>query len=114
IFLPFEQVGDIKKQSEGTGLGLAISHQIVKLMGSTIQVKSEIGQGSTFWIDLDLQESVDWIQSARVMAAGKIIGIATGKRRILIVDDKWENRSVVLNLLDEIGFEMAEASDGQE
>jgi|GEM_PF-1007361 len=114
IFLPFEQVGDIKKQSEGTGLGLAISHQIVKLMGSTIQVKSEIGQGSTFWIDLDLQESVDWIQSARVMAAGKIVGIATGKRRILIVDDKWENRSVVLNLLNEIGFEMAEASDGQE
>ncbi len=114
IFLPFEQVGDIKKQSEGTGLGLAISHQIVKLMGSTIQVKSEIGQGSTFWIELDLQESVDWIQSARVMAAGKIVGIATGKRRILVVDDKWENRSVVVNLLDEIGFEMAEASDGQE
>ncbi|MEH2056278.1 MAG: response regulator [Nostoc sp.] len=114
IFLPFEQVGDIKKQSEGTGLGLAISQKIVQLMDSTIQVKSEIGQGSTFWIDLDLPESVDWMQSARVMAAGKIVGIATGKRRILIVDDKWENRSVVLNLLEEIGFEMAEASDGQE
>ncbi|MEH2361403.1 response regulator [Nostoc sp.] len=114
IFLPFEQVGDIKKQSEGTGLGLAISQKIVQLMESTIQVKSEIGQGSTFWIDLDLSESVDWMQSARIMAAGKIVGIATGKRRILIVDDKWENRSVVVNLLEEIGFEIAEATDGQE
>ncbi|MFN6484931.1 MULTISPECIES: response regulator [unclassified Nostoc] len=114
IFLPFEQVGEVKKQSEGTGLGLAISQRIVQLMDSTIQVKSEIGQGSTFWIDLDLQESVDWMQSARVISAGKIIGIATGKKRILIVDDKWENRSVVMNLLDEIGFEIIEASDGQE
>ncbi|MEH1908244.1 MAG: response regulator [Nostoc sp.] len=114
IFLPFEQVGDIKKQSEGTGLGLAISQKIVQLMDSTIQVKSERGQGSTFWIDLDLSESVDWMQSARIMAAGKIVGIATGKRRILIVDDKWENRSVVVNLLEEIGFEIAEATDGQE
>ncbi|MEH2295486.1 response regulator [Nostoc sp.] len=114
IFLPFEQVGDIKKQSEGTGLGLAISQRIVQLMDSTIQVKSEIGQGSTFWIDLDLPESVDWMQSTRVMAAGKIVGIATGKRRILIVDDKWENRSVVVNLLEEIGFEIVEATNGQE
>ncbi|ACC79935.1 response regulator [Nostoc punctiforme] len=114
IFLPFEQVGEVKKQSEGTGLGLAISQRIVQLMDSTIQVKSEIGQGSTFWIDLDLQESVDWMQSARVISAGKIVGIATGKRRILIVDDRWENRSVVMNLLDEIGFEIIEASDGQE
>ncbi|OUL20243.1 hybrid sensor histidine kinase/response regulator [Nostoc sp. RF31YmG] len=114
IFLPFEQVGDTKKQSEGTGLGLAISQKIVQLMGSTIQVKSELGQGSTFWIDLNLQESIDWIQSARVITAGKIVGIASGKRRILIIDDKWENRSVVVNLLEEIGFEMAEATDGQE
>ncbi|WP_392534260.1 response regulator [Nostoc sp. C117] len=114
IFFPFEQVGEIKKQSEGTGLGLAISQKIVQLMDSTIQVKSEIGQGSTFWIDLDLQESVDWIQSGRVMAAGKIVGIATDRKKILIVDDKWENRSVVVNLLEEIGFEIIEASDGQE
>ncbi|MBH8554835.1 response regulator [Nostocaceae cyanobacterium CENA357] len=116
IFLPFEQVGDSKKQAEGTGLGLAISQKIVKLMGSTIQIKSELGQGSTFWIDLDLQESVDWIQiqSAKVINSAKIVGIVGSKKKILIVDDKWENRSVLTNLLEEIGFEMAEAADGQE
>ncbi|MDZ8051883.1 MAG: ATP-binding protein [Aulosira sp. ZfuVER01] len=114
IFLPFEQVGDTKKQSEGTGLGLAISQKIIRLMGSKIEVKSELGQGSNFWIDLDLQESVDWMQSARVVTGGKIVGIANGKRRILVVDDKWENRSVVISLLEEIGFVMSEATDGQE
>ncbi|RKZ72952.1 MAG: hypothetical protein DRR16_33515 [Candidatus Parabeggiatoa sp. nov. 3] len=48
IFLPFEQVGDTQKQLEGTGLGLAISRQLVELMGNEIQVKSEVGKGSTF------------------------------------------------------------------
>ncbi|MBD2162998.1 response regulator [Calothrix membranacea FACHB-236] len=114
IFLPFEQVGDNQKQSEGTGLGLAISQKIVQLMGSKIQVKSELNQGSTFWIDLDLQESSDWMQSVRTIAGDQIIGIANGTRKVLIVDDKWENRSVIVNLLQELGFEIAEASNGEE
>ncbi|MBD2209496.1 response regulator [Nostoc linckia FACHB-104] len=114
IFLPFEQVGDNQKQSEGTGLGLAISQKIVQLMGSKIQVKSELNQGSTFWIDLDLQESSDWMQSVRTIAGDQIVGIANGKRKVLIVDDKWENRSVIVNLLQELGFEIAEASNGEE
>lgn len=115
IFLPFEQVGDTKKQSEGTGLGLAISNKIVQLMGSNIQVKSELYQGSTFWIDLDLPESIDWIQSARLIEGSKIVGIADGRKpNILVVDDKWENRSVVINILGELGFILTEASNGQE
>ncbi|WGV25801.1 ATP-binding protein [Halotia branconii] len=114
IFLPFEQVGDSKKQAEGTGLGLAISQKIVQLMGSTIQIKSEPNQGSTFWIDLELPESVDWIQSAKVINNSKIVDIVGNKKKILIVDDKWENRSVVIHLLEKIGFEMAEAANGQE
>ncbi|OUC11570.1 MAG: hypothetical protein B0A82_27220 [Alkalinema sp. CACIAM 70d] len=48
IFLPFEQVGDPRRQAEGTGLGLTISQQIVGLMGSKLEVQSELGQGSCF------------------------------------------------------------------
>lgn len=61
IFLPFEQVGEQARKAEGTGLGLSISQQIVQLMGSQIQVRSELGQGSTFWFDVDLTIGEDWI-----------------------------------------------------
>ncbi|NEQ51971.1 MAG: hybrid sensor histidine kinase/response regulator, partial [Leptolyngbya sp. SIO3F4] len=40
IFLPFEQVGEKERKAQGTGLGLAISHQIVELMGGTLEVQS--------------------------------------------------------------------------
>ena len=113
IFLPFEQVGDSKRQTEGTGLGLPISQKIVQLMGSKIQVNSQLGVGSVFWIDLDLPEAADWTQNATVVDRGKIIGVNGRKRKILVVDDKWENCSVLVNLLEPIGFEMAEATNGE-
>ncbi|MBD2446235.1 MASE1 domain-containing protein [Nostoc sp. FACHB-152] len=114
IFLPFEQVGEIKKQSEGTGLGLAISQKIVNLMGSSLQVESQLGQGSLFWFEVELREAKQWAASSRVMQQGAITGYQGEKRTILVVDDKWENRSVILNLLEPIGFELLEASNGKE
>jgi signal transduction histidine kinase/DNA-binding response OmpR family regulator len=114
IFLPFEQVGDSKRQTEGTGLGLPISQKIVQLMGSSIQVNSQLGVGSVFWIDLALAEAAEWTETATVVAGGKIIGVSGRKPKILVVDDKWENRSVLVNLLEKIGFEMAEATNGEE
>ncbi|HLO51710.1 MAG TPA: ATP-binding protein [Kamptonema sp.] len=60
IFLPFEQAGKRDRNSEGTGLGLAISQQIVLMMGSEIHVQSVLGQGSTFWFEIDLLPALDW------------------------------------------------------
>ncbi|NEP47778.1 MAG: PAS domain S-box protein [Moorea sp. SIO3C2] len=56
IFLPFHQVGNTERQVNGTGLGLSISKRLAELMGSELKVKSTVGQGSIFWIDLDLPE----------------------------------------------------------
>lgn len=114
IFLPFEQVGDTKKQAEGTGLGLAISKKIVEMMGSELKVESTFGKGSRFWLDLDLEIASNWIQTATVFQSGKIVGIKEKKPKILMVDDKWENRSVIVNLLDSIGFSCFEATNGRE
>ncbi|MDZ8050409.1 MAG: MASE1 domain-containing protein [Aulosira sp. ZfuVER01] len=114
IFLPFEQVGDFKRQAEGTGLGLAISQQIVRLMGSALEVQSQLGKGSVFWFEVDVPEATGWAAASREMPEGAIAGYQGKKRTILVVDDKWENRSVIVNLLEPIGFEVMEANDGQE
>jgi len=114
IFLPFEQVGNQKRQTEGTGLGLAISQKIVNLMGSQIQVKSEFGKGSTFWFEVEFPEAQDWAKVSRVVEQRTIIGYEGQRRTILIVDDKWENRSVIVNLLEPVGFTVVEASDGNQ
>ncbi|BAZ15093.1 integral membrane sensor hybrid histidine kinase [Calothrix sp. NIES-4071] len=114
IFLPFEQVGSYKKQSEGTGLGLAISQKIVRLMNSNIEVKSEEGKGSIFWFDVDFAEASNWVEAAATSAQGKIIGIKGASKKILVVDDRWENRSVLVNLLEAIGFEIAQAVNGKQ
>ena len=123
LFEEFEQVGDRQKQSEGTGLGLAISQRIVNLMGGTIEVKSQLGQGSEFSFVIDVPRIEDWAQKQREIKesdnAGhhwrdRIIGYAGERRTILIVDDRWENRAVVSNLIEPLGFETLEAENGEE
>jgi signal transduction histidine kinase/DNA-binding NarL/FixJ family response regulator len=114
IFLPFEQVGSLKKQSEGTGLGLAISQSIVVLMDSSLQVQSQAGQGSVFWFDVVLAEAKELKEQSLVNQQQTIVGYKGKKRTILVIDDRWENRSVVANLLAPLGFAITEASNGQE
>ncbi|HEY9611733.1 ATP-binding protein, partial [Allocoleopsis sp.] len=111
IFLPFQQVGEESRKTEGTGLGLAISRQLVELMNASINVKSTLGQGSIFWLDLDLPEVR--LQNNLVNNWERnIIAFKGEKRKILVVDDKWMNRSVLVNILEPLGFEVLEVSNG--
>ncbi len=114
IFQPFEQVGDRKKQTEGTGLGLAISQRIVNLMGSEIQVRSELGVGSTFWFEVHLPIVENWDNLVATQAQGRIIGYKGARRRILVIDDRWENRAVLTEILQPLGFEVSQAENGQQ
>lgn len=111
IFLPFHQIGDPSRRVEGTGLGLAISQKLVQLMDSELHVKSRLGQGSIFWLDIDLPTA---LEEAEIIEhrEGSIIKIQE-KYKILVVDDKWENRSVLVDLLTPLGFEVLEAVNGQ-
>ncbi|RCJ17595.1 hypothetical protein A6770_33760 [Nostoc minutum NIES-26] len=88
IFLPFEQVCDKQKQVEGIGLGLAISCKIAELMGSEIKVESNLGFGSKFWLDLDLEIASNWIQTSPYEST-KIVPLKDKDPKILIVDDQW-------------------------
>ena len=112
LFQAFEQVGEKKRQAEGTGLGLAISQQIVQLMGGQIKVKSQLGMGSDFSFEVEVPLAHDW-NHQQTAAAGNIIGYEGKQRCILVVDDRWENRAVLVNLLEPIGFKVIEAENGQ-
>ncbi|MGG6296006.1 ATP-binding protein [Leptolyngbya sp. AN02str] len=114
IFTPFEQVGDKQRMVEGTGLGLAISQNIANMMGSHIHVESVPGQGSTFWIDVDLPCAVGWLEPNTHTSTHSIVGYEGDRRSVLVVDDRWENRSVLVNLLQPLGFDLIEASNGEE
>ncbi len=117
IFSPFEQAGNQQSKFEGTGLGLAISQKIAELMNSSIHVRSEIGKGSVFWREVDLaaaDEDFAGTWSNHQNMQRKIVGVKGKIYKILLVDDKWENGTVLVNLLEEIGFEILEASQGQE
>ncbi|MBR8838670.1 MAG: response regulator [Stigonema ocellatum SAG 48.90 = DSM 106950] len=114
IFLPFEQVEDTKHSAEGTGLGLAISNKIVNMMGSRIQVQSELGVGSIFFFDVDLPVDPNWIQTATTVTGKKISGYKGQQKTIVIIDDSWENRSVIVNMLKPMGLAVVEAENGQQ
>ncbi|HCF26557.1 MAG TPA: hybrid sensor histidine kinase/response regulator [Cyanobacteria bacterium UBA11049] len=114
IFLPFEQVGEHAHKAEGTGLGLAISRKIVQMMGGEIHVESTYGKGSKFWFELELPQAIGAIELEQFKSKHNAIGYQGDRRTILIVDDRWENRSVIINLLEPIGFNLIEASNGYE
>ncbi|MCW6038464.1 response regulator [Spirulina subsalsa FACHB-351] len=114
IFLPFEQVGDTSAHYEGTGLGLTISQELVKLMGSQLNVRSEQGQGSEFWFDLDLSEVGVESISEISKPAEQIIGYTGRKQKILVIDDRLENRSLLISLLENLDFIVYSATNGQE
>ncbi|AOX02117.1 hypothetical protein BJP34_24150 [Moorena producens PAL-8-15-08-1] len=113
IFLPFEQVGDTQRRSEGTGLGLAITKQLVELMGGELKVTSELGQGSRFWFEVSFTlAAISGETQAEI--PDQIIGYRGKKRRLLVVDDKLENRLVLENMLAPLGFEVVTGEDGEQ
>jgi len=113
IFLPFQQVGDRARHHSGTGLGLSICQKIIEMMGGTLNVESVLGEGSKFWFEIDLLAYPEEHLAAK-FDDYSIIGYLGDRRKILIVDDKPENRAVLRDLLTPLGFITAEAIDGHD
>ncbi|MDM8527013.1 PAS domain S-box protein [Anaerolineales bacterium HSG24] len=115
IFTPFKQVGAQALSTEGTGLGLAISRKLTKLLGGDLHVKSQLGEGSTFWFDLHLDEVKAWQdQDTQIVEEQIVIGFEGERRTILVVDDVPTNQGVLVNILVPLGFDVITANDGQE
>ncbi|TYQ23969.1 PAS domain S-box protein [Pseudanabaena sp. UWO310] len=113
IFLPFQQVGDRARRYSGTGLGLPICQKLVEMMGGKLHVESRLHEGSTFWFEIELFEVPHYSQSLAIDSRS-ISGYYGARRKILIVDDKTENRMVLNDLLTPLDFLVAEAIDGSD
>ena len=57
LFQPFNRLGAEHSKVSGTGIGLAFSLKVVEAMGGTVGFTSEVGKGSTFWVDLPAEPS---------------------------------------------------------
>jgi len=115
LFEAFIQTETGRKSQDGTGLGLPISQKFVQLMGGDITVSSVLGQGATFRFNIQI-ELAEATQVAAQQSAKRVIGLQPNQPtyRILIADDKWESRLILVNLISPLGFEIREAENGQE
>jgi len=112
LFQPFEQVAEVPRREGGAGLGLSISRQLVRLMGGDIHVRSRPGEGSVFSFEIEAPTREAQVQV--LPARGAPIGYAGERRKILVVDDAPQNRAMLLDAVGTLGFEVADASNGEE
>ncbi|MEM9271960.1 MAG: ammonium transporter [Cyanobacteria bacterium P01_F01_bin.143] len=115
IFEPFVQTSSGRETQKGTGLGLAISRKFVQLMGGEITITSMLDQGTIARFNIVVTSTnPEQIYAENVYQ--KVIGLKPGQPnyRILVVDDRWENRQLLVQLLESVGFKVSEAANGQE
>lgn len=115
LFTPFFQTQTGRKSQEGTGLGLAISRQFIQLMGGDIKVSSQVGKGTIFQFDIEVNE-VESLVIQPHQETQRALTLAPNQPhyRLLVVDDVADNRNFMIQLLRPLGFEIQEAENGQE
>jgi signal transduction histidine kinase/DNA-binding NarL/FixJ family response regulator len=129
LFEHFSQVDESStRQHGGTGLGLAICKELATLMGGRIGVRSKLGTGSTFWFTARFEmgdregiaepirgqaevEEIFATYSQRSVISGRWSSL---DRKVLVVDDNEVNLLVAQRMLEELGFEVDLAVNGQE
>ena len=105
IFKAFTQEdSSVSKRYGGTGLGLTISNNILKYMGSTLNLESELGKGSTFKFDLEVEYEKE------IIIENEIKDI----KNVLIVDDNEPNRIILQRMLASKGIQSDLAANGFE
>jgi len=125
LFRQFSQVDESDTRNYGgTGLGLAISKELATLMGGVIGVDSEPGAGSQFWFTATLERSnaaaVEVVVAARqsgprhVLNEPRTEGAGSPSQKVLVVDDNEVNQIVAQRMLEQLGFLVDLAANGEQ
>lgn len=102
IFESFSQASlQINRKFGGTGLGLAIVKNLLELMGSKIQLESQLGKGSKFWFDLNLTISEEYSETKDPRnQAGLLDFTALENKKVLVVEDNKINQMITKKILE--------------
>ncbi|OQK15536.1 hybrid sensor histidine kinase/response regulator [Methyloprofundus sedimenti] len=112
IFLPFIRLSQSTGNAvDGSGLGLTISKILTELMGGELTVSSEKGKGSIFTVRLLLPNLKDVID---IPEEENIVGFQGKTRKILVVDDQYEQRNLIVSLLGPLGFHVENSESGEQ
>ena len=114
IFETFSQASlQINRKFGGTGLGLSIVKSLLELMGSKIQLESQIGKGSKFWFNLNLEISEELNQeSSEKKVISPIEYAALENKRVLIVEDNKINQMITKKILEKNKMNCMVADNG--
>jgi PAS domain S-box-containing protein len=106
LFQPFVQAdGSATRRYGGAGLGLALCRRIVSAMGGQIGVRSEPGQGSTFWFTVRLARPDGAVPAEPDLRRGG---------RILVVEDNTVNQKVAVAMIESLGYAAEAVGNGLE
>lgn len=103
VMQPFQQIERRDRQNQGTGLGLPISNRLLEMLGTHLNIKSALGEGTTFWFDLP-QPDVKYRKLVHVPT--RVTGYRGKARKILIGEEKLSTASTMMPLLQKVGFEV--------
>ena len=114
IFDPFHQVGKGRHRTRGgTGLGLSISQRIVSAMGGLIQVRSSLGEGSSFRFTIEfLADPELHAQLPEDTLPGDLDTLTQLNGTVLVVEDNLVNRMIASEMLRNMGLDVLQAEDG--
>ncbi len=102
VMQPFNQIEHRDRKNQGTGLGLPISNRLLEMMGTHLNIKSDIGEGTTLWFDLP---QPDVKHRKLVHVPNKITGYRGKARKILIGEEGLGTATMMMPLLQKVGFE---------
>ncbi len=124
VFEPFVQSdSSASRKYQGTGLGLTICERLTSMLGGTIDVKSELGKGSTFLVSIPIVE----VDRGRLKASGGVHSDPSSERddhgraplprlpsgcRVLIAEDGRDNQRLIADTLQRAGADIEFAEDG--
>jgi PAS domain S-box-containing protein len=99
LFSPFDRLGAEHTDVEGTGLGLALTKRLVEAMGGSIGAQSVAGQGSTFWVELDLTTPGEIVEASNEPVASLSQSSDHPDVTVLYIEDNQANVRLVQRIL---------------